>query len=85
MAQLNTLSHDQFAADVCYPWHSAGENVGMASGTETQAISYLHNQMMAEGSTGGHYQNIMSSTYTTVGIGLYSSNGYTWLTEDFAG
>jgi uncharacterized protein YkwD len=84
MAQLNAISHDQFASDVCFAWHSAGENVGLASGTETQAISYMENQMMADGAIGGHYQNLMSTTYTTVGLGLYSINGYTWLTEDFA-
>ncbi len=43
----------------------------------------LHQQMMNEGPTAGHYQNIMNRTFTKVGIGLYYSNGILWLTEDF--
>jgi uncharacterized protein YkwD len=85
MAQTGTLAHDQFPADICVPWISAGENIGYWSGvSESQAIINIHNSMMAEGPSGGHYQNIMSSTFTTVGLGLVvDANGTTWLTEDF--
>jgi uncharacterized protein YkwD len=83
MAQQGQISHDQFPQDICIAWTAAGENVGEASGNETEAIQLLHQDMMNEGPSGGHYQNIMSRTFTTVGIGLYYSNGTLWLTEDF--
>jgi|SRR3984893_6572044 uncharacterized protein YkwD len=83
MAQVGQISHDQFPQDICIPWSAAGENVGMATGNESAAIQGLHQQMMNEGPSGGHYQNIMSTTFTMVGIGLYYVNGALWLTEDF--
>lgn len=83
MAQVGQISHDQFPQDICIPWSAAGENVGGASGSESAAIQTLHQDMMNEGPSGGHYQNIMSTTFTTVGIGLYYTGGTLWLTEDF--
>jgi uncharacterized protein YkwD len=83
MAQVGQISHDQFPQDICIPWSAAGENVGEASGSESAAIQTLHQDMMNEGPSGGHYQNIMSTTFTTVGIGLYYTGGTLWLTEDF--
>lgn len=83
MEQVGQISHDQFPQDICIPWSAAGENVGEASGSESTAIQVLHQQMMSEGPSGGHYQNIMSTTFTTIGIGLYYSGGTLWLTEDF--
>ena len=83
MAQVGQISHDQFPQDICIPWSAAGENVGEASGSESVAIQTLHRLMMSEGPGGGHYQNIMSTTFTTVGIGLYYTGGTLWLTEDF--
>ena len=83
MQQVGQISHDQFPQDICIPWAAAGEDVGEASGSESQAIQILHRQMMNEGPAGGHYQNIMSPVFTTIGIGLYYINGVLWLTEDF--
>ena len=83
MQQVGSISHDQFPQDICIPWSAAGENVGYSSGSESQAIQILHQQMMNEGPSGGHYQNIMSSKFTTIGIGLYYKGGILWLTEDF--
>lgn len=83
MAQIGQISHDQFPQDICIPWSAAGENVGEASGAESTAIQALHQQMMSEGPSGGHYHNIMSTTFTTIGIGLYYTGGILWLTEDF--
>lgn len=85
MAQEGYISHDQFPQDICLSYRAAGENVGMGSGSEDSAIRQIHNEMMAEGPGGGHYENIMSSTYATIGIGLYYSGGTLWLTEDFIG
>jgi uncharacterized protein YkwD len=83
MQQVGAISHDQFPQDICIPWSAAGENVGYSSGSESQAIQIIHQRMMNEGPGGGHYQNIMSSKFTTIGIGLYYRNGILWLTEDF--
>jgi uncharacterized protein YkwD len=83
MAQVGEISHDQFPQDICIPWSAAGENVGEAGGNESAAIQTLHQLMMSEGPGGGHYQNIMSTTFTTVGLGLYYTGGTLWLTEDF--
>jgi uncharacterized protein YkwD len=83
MAQVGQISHDQFPQDICIPWSAAGENVGEASGSESAAIQILHQLMMNEGPSGGHYRNIMSTTFTTVGIGLYYTGSTLWLTEDF--
>jgi uncharacterized protein YkwD len=83
MQQVGAISHDQFPQDICIPWSAAGENVGYSSGSEGQAIQILHQQMMNEGPAGGHYQNIMSTKFTTIGIGLYYIKGVLWLTEDF--
>jgi uncharacterized protein YkwD len=87
MAQTGVLSHDQFPADICLPYYATGENVGEAPGVpESTGITELHNLMMSEGPSGGHYQNIMSQSFTKVGIGLvYTDSGVLWLTEDFVG
>src|SRR5262249_1268041 len=42
MAQVGQLSHDQFPQDICIPWTTAGENVGVATGSESSAIQILH-------------------------------------------
>ena len=83
MQQVGQISHDQFPQDICISWSAAGENVGEAAGSENQGIQNLHQQMMNEGPSGGHYQNIMSGQFAIIGIGLYYVNGVLWLTEDF--
>jgi len=92
MAAMNAISHDQFPADVCIPWSSVGENVGMsqsfgAGGTELTDLRTIDQQMMSEphppGCTGNHACNILNPGYHTVGIGIDYVNNTTWLTEDF--
>jgi uncharacterized protein YkwD len=66
------------------------QNVGMASDSnELNAILYIHNLMMSEqhfpGCTGNHACNILSPTYSRVGLGILYVNGAVWLTEDFIG
>jgi uncharacterized protein YkwD len=85
MAQTGQLVHDQFPADLCLPFHTAGENICEWPTAEAQAIINCHQSMMAEGPSGGHYQNIMNTNYQTVGLGLVFQNGVLWLTEDFIG
>lgn len=40
--------------------------------------------MFAEGPGGGHYENMMATRFTRVGIGLVTVNGQLYLTNDFS-
>ncbi|MGZ3723873.1 MAG: CAP domain-containing protein, partial [Bdellovibrionales bacterium] len=83
MGQTRKMSHDQFPQDICVRTSASGENVGYASGAQVQAVRTVHKMMMDEGPGGGHYQNIMSSHYNTLGVGFYYSNNVLWVTESF--
>jgi uncharacterized protein YkwD len=90
MAQVGQISHDQFPADICTAWSTAGENVGeWKTGNELQDLETIHSEMMSEphssGCSGNHACNIISPAFHIVGIGIYYSNGTTWLTTDFTG
>jgi uncharacterized protein YkwD len=68
-------------------WTAAGENIGWADYPQPQqGVLSNHQAMMAEKPPDdGHRLNILSSTYTLVGIDvLIDSQHRTWLTEDFA-
>jgi hypothetical protein len=78
----------------------AGENQGDPNGwrvlsasdpvaNEEMQIAQILQAMFNEGPPGdagdhGHYQNIMSSSFTKVGIGLIEVNGKLYLTNDFS-
>lgn len=66
-------------------WMATGENIGEASyPSPWQGIQAVHQQMVNEGPSGGHYQNLFSSTYHQCGIGiLIDAKGTVWITEDF--
>jgi uncharacterized protein YkwD len=66
-------------------WMATGENIGEASyPSPWQGIQVVHQQMVNEGPSGGHYQNLFSSTYHQCGIGiLIDAKGTVWITEDF--
>lgn len=66
-------------------WMATGENIGEASYPNAwQGIQAVHQQMVNEGPSGGHYQNLFSSTYHQCGIGiLIDTKGTVWITEDF--
>jgi uncharacterized protein YkwD len=88
MASVGSISHDQFPADICVSYMTAGENVGEAGfGTETADLNWLDSSMMSEphsvGCSGNHACNIISPSFHQVGIGIYRVNNVTWLTEDF--
>ena len=40
--------------------------------------------MYGEGPTGGHYDNMMSTTSTRLGVGLYTVAGLLYFTNDFS-
>ncbi|GGV02073.1 hypothetical protein GCM10010211_81760 [Streptomyces albospinus] len=72
-------------------WGAAGENIGQATaGADAQQIATaavnLTKSMLAEQPPNdGHRQNILSSTFTHVGIAVYRNpDGTVWLTQDFS-
>lgn len=98
MALEGGISHDQFPRDICVQFaHTAGENVGEATGDLLSAVQQIDQMMLAEGpcpdrgcpgdefTQHGHYLNLLNSHYTHIGIGLYAAAGTVWLTEDFTG
>jgi len=77
----------------------AGENQGDPNGwrmlssdpttNETMQIDQILQDMYDEGPPGdagehGHYQNIMSTQFTRLGVGLLEVNGMLYLTNDFS-
>ena len=73
-------------------WTAAGENIGEggpvadASAEITQMAVALTNEMLAEKPPDdGHRLNILSSSFSHVGIAVYrNGNGTVWLTQDFS-
>ena len=73
-------------------WTAAGENIGeggpVADTTAaiTQMAQTLTQDMLTEKPPDdGHRQNLLSSTFTHVGIAIYrDSNGTVWMTQDFS-
>lgn len=67
-------------------WMSCGENIGMAVGYPSYSddLQQIEQGMINEGPGGGHYQNLMSTAFQNVGVGVaIDSNGAVWVTEDF--
>lgn len=83
--------HASFPRSICVPFRTAGENVGEdASGNLLDDLRELDTLMMKEphsaatcGTTVNHACNILNPAFHYVGIGVYSADGTTWLTEDF--
>lgn len=88
MAQMGQISHDQFPSDVCIPWQTVGENVGLAYGSKYDAMEQDYAQMMAEPWTPGcqdnHHCNLMYGGYTKIGVG-FAQSGAWYVSEEFAG
>lgn len=93
MARVGAINHNQFPADICSTWTTAGENVGESnSGNELTDLQVLNRNMMAEtvparvpGCSGSHACTIINPAFRQVGIGIYQdAGGTTWLTEDFS-
>ena len=73
-------------------WTAAGENIGEGgpvAGT-TAAISQMADSLTRDmlnekPPDDGHRLNLLSSTFTSIGIAVYrGSNGTVWMTQDFA-
>jgi uncharacterized protein YkwD len=96
MANVRRLTHSGFPADICLPHVTAGENVSAdPSLPVTTAVLHMHARMITEGPCPSHpctpsaflkhshFEYLMSTTFTEIGIGVYVHGGETWLTEDF--
>ena len=73
-------------------WTAAGENIGEggpAAGTITaiaqMAVGLTQSMLNEQPPDDGHRMNILSSSYTHIGIAVYrDSSGTVWLTQDFS-
>ena len=73
-------------------WTSAGENIGEGGGVAdtdaakaTSAVGLTQMMLDEKAPDDGHRKNILSSSFTRVGIAvLRDSSGTVWLTQDFA-
>ncbi|HEX7735021.1 MAG TPA: CAP domain-containing protein [Ktedonobacteraceae bacterium] len=70
-------------------WSSCGENIGYSSPNPTDwaGVKNIEQTMLAEQPPDdGHRQNLLSTSFSSVGIGIYiDAQGIVWITEDFAG
>jgi len=73
-------------------WTSAGENIGeggpvadTAAAIAAMAVSLTQSMLNEQPPDDGHRLNILSSTFTHIGIAVYrDSSGTVWLTQDFS-
>ncbi|MEU9502804.1 sigma-70 family RNA polymerase sigma factor [Streptomyces sp. NPDC048196] len=72
-------------------WGAAGENIGRATaGPDPQeiasaAVGLTRSMLNEKPPNDGHRQNILSTTFHHVGIGVHrDANGTVWLTQDFS-
>ena len=73
-------------------WTAAGENIGdggpvddAQSSIAQMAVSLTNSMLAEQPPNDGHRLNILSSSYTEVGIAVTrDSSGTVWMTQDFA-
>lgn len=58
-------------------WYSWGENIAY-NGSMQAAQTALEN-------SSGHYANMVRTSFTHIGIGIYEQGGYVYVTQVFAG
>lgn len=68
-------------------YHTAGENIGMAGGSDLiGGVTSIDDWMMAEPlACCNHHWNILNPAHTQIGIGIIALGDAAWLTEDFIG
>jgi uncharacterized protein YkwD len=84
LASTNGLFHRDLAAVISSPgyggYHTLGENILRGPGSMTGADMHL-----AFMNSPDHRANILSPSYSSVGIGVAYANGQVWATENFGG
>lgn len=93
MAKIGVLTHQApgepvFSARISsagFHWNAAGENIGFNSQATSSGAQRLEIDMYNEKPPDdGHRLNILSKTFTKVGIDIViDKHGHLWLTEDF--
>ena len=95
MATANQLSHQlpgepdigARETNAGVTWTAAGENIGWTTDmTQAGALSIEASMVGERPPNDGHRRNILSSTFTVIGVDIYldPAHGRLWLTEDFA-
>jgi uncharacterized protein YkwD len=82
----------QRETDAGVDWTAAGENIGEGgpvAGTQAaiaqMAVDLTQSMLNEQPPNDGHRLNILSSTFTHIGIAVYrDSSGTVWLTQDFS-
>ena len=80
-----------FPADICVHSLAPGENIGFeVTGNELTDLQTVHQDMMQQphdattcAGAGNSACNLVAPDFNQVGIGIYQSNGGTYVTEDF--
>jgi uncharacterized protein YkwD len=79
---------DRFSAQGVQ-WTAAGENIGYGSSSSSEAdiitnANGLTAGMLAEKPPGdGHRKNLLSSSFTQIGLSVVLAGGRVWMTQDF--
>ena len=66
------------ASDQGVTYRSAGENIAYGYATPAQVVNGWMNSE-------GHRKNILSASYTKIGVGCYSANGVLYWSQFFIG
>jgi uncharacterized protein YkwD len=82
----------QRETDAGVDWTAAGENIGeggpeadTAAAIAQMAVDLTQSMLNEQPPNDGHRLNILSSTFTHIGIAVYrDSSGTVWLTQDFS-
>jgi uncharacterized protein YkwD len=84
LASTNSFSHRDLAAVLRSPgysgYHTLGENILMGPASMSAAAMNT-----AWWNSPDHRANMLSPSFTSVGIGVAYANGQVWATEDFGG
>lgn len=75
LAARGELSHSTLTANQAPGWTALAENVAYNS-----TLEGAHTALM---NSSGHRANILSSTYTKIGVGVVESGGYVWVVQEF--
>lgn len=75
MASSGKLAHNPRVSDQIGAWSAWGENVGYAA-----SVDKVHRALL---DSPAHRANMLSTTYTQVGLGVATSGGRTWITQVF--
>jgi uncharacterized protein YkwD len=79
MASKNVLYHNPYLATWLknWSWRILGENVGYGPGVSSVYTAFMHSPP--------HKANILDRRYRSVGVGIVTSGGRTWVTVIFYG